>query len=582
MSYFKRIFELSAENKKKLFLGILFAFLKDMSFISIFIALNYTFEHLDNPSFETIKTVFLILSAGMCYHFLLRYLENILMSAEAYHIFKRYRLHVGQKLKKAPMGYFSEQRLGNIQGALTSTITTLENYTMMTIGNLISGFSIAIILMFYFLILDIRLAALVFVVILIAASILNSMYQTANKYVPLQHKIDHDMNFSVIDMIRGMSVIKIFPDEQNTALKSSIKEKSYQHYEAKRKIDIECEIAFSIKSKLYGFVLDSSAILLILISIYLYFEHELSLSHTLSMICASYLIFLGLYPLSNAAFLYVKIPGNQKYIDSVLDIPQIHDGACETMEGALDLEFRDVRFSYDGQREIIKGVNLKIEEGQKIAIVGPSGSGKTTLINLITRFWDVTDGSILLANKDIRDYPVDVLLRRLSLVFQDVYLFNDSVMNNIKFADPDISDEQVYEVCKKARCHDFILQLKDGYHTIVKEGGNNFSGGEKQRISIARALLKDAPIILLDEATSSVDPENEYEILSAISELCKGKTVISIAHRLSTVENADQIFVVDDGRIKERGTHKDLLKHQGLYYDFICARQNAIGWKLKN
>lgn len=266
-------------------------------------------------------------------------------------------------------------------------------------------------------------------------------------------------------------------------------------------------------------------------------------------------------------------------MDEVLDIPEISDGALEIIENQ-DIVFEKVNFSYDKRNPVLKDISFTIPQGSNTAIVGPSGSGKTTIINLISRFYDIDSGEIRLGGKDIRDYRVEKLLKNLSLVFQDVYLFQDTIENNIRFANPGASHEEVVEAAKKAHCHNFIMELPDGYGTMVGEGGSSLSGGEKQRVSIARALLKNAQIILLDEATSSVDPENESEILAAIKELSKGHTVISIAHRLSTVKKADQILVIDDGKLVQEGKHNELINEEGIYSAFINARERAANWKL--
>ena len=233
-----------------------------------------------------------------------------------------------------------------------------------------------------------------------------------------------------------------------------------------------------------------------------------------------------------------------------------------------------------GSHEVLKGIDEHIYKGEKVVVIGPSGSGKTTLASLVARFWDVQEGSIRVGGHDVKEYTCDSLLRNFSIVFQNVYLFEDTIENNIKFGCPDATHEMVVEAAKKACCHDFITAFPDGYKTLVGEGGASLSGGERQRISIARAILKDAPIVILDEATASVDPENERELQLAIAELTKDKTILMIAHRLSTIRGADQILVLDKGRIVQRGTHQELIQQQGIYRRFVNIKEQAIGWKL--
>ena len=257
----------------------------------------------------------------------------------------------------------------------------------------------------------------------------------------------------------------------------------------------------------------------------------------------------------------------------------------DTMDAPLapvgfDLAMEDVSFSYDGVRRVIDGVTLSIPEGATCALVGPSGSGKTTLVNLLARFWDVDAGRVALGGVDVREGTAESLLSRISMVFQNVYLFNDTVENNIRFGRPEASHGEVVAAAKRARCHDFIMGLPQGYDTVLEEGGASLSGGERQRVSIARAIMKDAPIVILDEATSSVDPENEHLLMAAIAELARGKTLVTIAHRLNTVRDADQILVLDSGRIVQRGTHEELMREQGIYRRFIELRREAAGWRL--
>ena len=283
--------------------------------------------------------------------------------------------------------------------------------------------------------------------------------------------------------------------------------------------------------------------------------------------------------MGNSAFLSKKINTELDRLEEVTDIPKMDTSSEKLVVSHYDISLEHISFGYGG-RQVIHDISLEIPEHTTCAIVGPSGSGKTTLCNLIARFWDVQEGTVRIGGKNVRDYTADSVLEYISMVFQNVYLFHDSVENNIRFGRPEATREQVIAAAKRACCHDFILSLPDGYDTIIGEGGSTLSGGEKQRISIARAILKDAPIIILDEATSSVDPENEQALLSAIQELTKDKTLISIAHRLSTVRNADQIIVIDQGRIVQRGTHHELLQKEGIYQRFLTLRTAATGWQL--
>ena len=238
-----------------------------------------------------------------------------------------------------------------------------------------------------------------------------------------------------------------------------------------------------------------------------------------------------------------------------------------------------VTFAY-GEKEVLHDVSFTLEKNRMLALVGPSGGGKSTVANLLSRFWDVKQGQILVRGSDIRDIPLSDLMDQISMVFQRVYLFQDTVYNNIAMGRTDATREEVYEAARKARCYDFIMELPDGFDTVIGEGGASLSGGERQRISIARCILKDAPIVILDEATASVDPENEHLIQQALSALTKGKTILTIAHRLATIQHADQILVVEDGRIVQRGTHAELMTQGGLYRRFIEIREQAEGWRL--
>ena len=298
------------------------------------------------------------------------------------------------------------------------------------------------------------------------------------------------------------------------------------------------------------------------------------------MICFfSFGIFAGLEPISDSAHVLSVINNAMDQLDALRENHFIDQDGRDIPLERFDIAFRHVEFGYDA-RTVLKDVSFTIPQNTSTAIVGPSGSGKTTICSLTARFYDVTSGSVTVGGHDVREFTCDSLLKHISMVFQNVYLFHDTIRANICFGRPDATEEEMISATKKARCHDFIMALPDGYDTIVGEGGGSLCGGEKQRISIARAILKDAPIIILDEATASIDPENEHLIQAALSELTRGKTIITIAHRLATIQNADQILVVDDGRIVQRGTHRELAAQPGRYRSFVETRQRAEGWNI--
>ena len=268
-------------------------------------------------------------------------------------------------------------------------------------------------------------------------------------------------------------------------------------------------------------------------------------------------------------------------IEFANEMPDMKQGRIKDLIKKYDIEFKNVSFGYD-DRVILNDVSCLIRENSMTAIVGPSGSGKTTFCNLIARFWDVSSGEIKIGRTNIKDYTVENLMDNISMVFQDVYLFEDTIENNIKFGTQNATKEDVIEAAKKAQCHDFIVSLPQGYDTFIGEGGASLSGGEKQRISIARAMLKDAPIIIFDEATANIDPENEDKLKLAIESLTNNKTVIMIAHRLKTIRNASQILVLNKGCIEQRGTHEELMRQGGIYKDFVNTKSMSENWSLNN
>ena len=318
---------------------------------------------------------------------------------------------------------------------------------------------------------------------------------------------------------------------------------------------------------------------ILIVSPYLLMNGETTPEKCLLLIVASFMIYTTVELAGSTAAVARVVDASLDRLDSISKMPLLDEYGTDFAPKTYDITVSNVSFAYD-ENEVIRNVSFSVPQGTSCAVVGPSGSGKTTLCSLIARFWDVNEGEILLGGINVKDYTCDSLLKNFSIVFQKVYLFEDTIENNILFGKPQATREEMILAAKKACCHDFISALPDGYDTKVGEGGANLSGGEKQRISIARAILKDAPVIILDEATASVDPENEQELQQAISELTKNKTLLMIAHRLNTVREADQILVLDDGQIVQKGKHLELMHQEGLYRRFVEIRENAIGWEL--
>lgn len=574
----KRILDLagsfSASSRRSLVVGMACNVLKALFMAGMLAAVWWALENRDRLGVEVALQCFGMLALSVAGQFAFQYLVDIKMDAEGFHMFRDLRLRVGDRLKGAPMGYFSEQRLSAITTTLTTTVHQLEEFMTICLTGLSGGVAMAVIMSLFFLAFAPPVAAVTFAGIAVGLVVLEWLRRRSTSVTREVTAAQEDMADAVIEYARGMAVLRTFasPDEALAKAKAS--------FERKRKADFEQEQAAQGVLKLYALVFNLASCGVLLASCALYLAGALPLSWALTLLVAAFMIYGELISANNGAFLTKKIEGELDRIDEVCAIPRQDSTdrplACE----GFGLAMENVSFSYGGGRRVIDGVTLSIPEGTTCALVGPSGSGKTTLVNLLARFWDVDEGRVTIGGVDVREGTAESLLSLISMVFQNVYLFNDTVENNIRFGRPDASREEVVAAAKRARCHDFIIGLPQGYDTVLEEGGASLSGGERQRVSIARAIMKDAPIVILDEATSSVDPENEHLLMAALAELTRGKTLVSIAHRLNTVRDADQIIVVDGGRIVQRGTHEELMREQGIYRRFIEVRREAAGWQL--
>ena len=377
----------------------------------------------------------------------------------------------------------------------------------------------------------------------------------------------------VLEFIKGIAEVKSYSliGRYNRRLEDTIEENVNANTDMELKL-----LPLMLTQNVVAKLIDMGVVVLSLI---LYTGGRMELLNCVMLCICSFLLTEGLEQAGTQSSLLRVVDTCVDQAADILDLPAMDISGAELTPEHHDLHADHITFSY-GEKQIIHGVTLDIPERTTTAIVGPSGGGKTTLCHLLSRFWDVDAGQVTLGGHDVREYDMDSLIRNFSFVFQNVYLFHDTIANNIRFGQPDAPMEQVIAAAKKARCHDFIMKLPQDYETVIGEAGGSLSGGERQRLSIARAMMKDAPIVILDEATANVDPENEQELMEAIQKLTQEKTVIMIAHRLKTVRNADQILVVDKGQIVQRGTHDELIKQDGIYRHFISGREQAVGWKL--
>lgn len=576
----KRIISWCGEFKGKLYAGFVFSFFSHW-FAALPIAVAaYTIGLLieaekNGTSFDKkwIGLSILIQLVFVFFRFLFDYLRARFQEGISYELVARDRLAVGDALKRVSLGYFATKNTGTILSAITTGLGTLEGMGIRMINNFVSGYLNFTVIFICLLVMNplVALIALAAVVLSFLFLLVISSYSAKN--APVEAEANRDLTAAAIEYARGLTIVKSFGqdgasmDAMNRAIEDS------------KKIHLKIEWGFVPANCMHLFVLKAGSVALALSAFLLCMKGEMNISTMLMFVFFSFGIFASVEPISDSAHTLSVINDAMDQLDALKEDHFMDENGRDIALTNHDIAFSHVDFGYD-ERKILKDVSFTIPEKTSTAIVGPSGSGKTTICSLLARFYDVNDGSITVGGVDVREMTCESLLSNISMVFQNVYLFHDTIRANICFGKTDATEEEMTDAAKKACCHDFIMALPDGYDTVIGEGGGTLSGGEKQRISIARAILKNAPIIILDEATASIDPENEHLIQNAISELTKGRTIITIAHRLATIEQADQILVVDDGRIVQKGTHKELISVEGRYREFIQIREKAEGWKI--
>ncbi len=576
----KRIINWCGEFKGRLYAGFVFSFLSHIFAAMPLMVAAYTVGLLidsqkSGAAFDTswIWKCILIQVVLVLLRFFFDYMRARYQESISYELTARDRLAVGDALKRVSLGYFQQVSTGSILNSITTGLGTLENMGIRMIDNFVGGYLNFVVIFITIAVFSpktaliaLAAAAVSFIFLLVI-----SHYSTQN--APVEAAANRDMTSAIIEYARGLSVVKSFG--KGGAAIDSVK----KAVEDSKNIHLKIEWGYLPASSLHLLALKCGSVGLALSASLMCLNGQMDFSIALVFIFFSFSIFASLEPISDSAHTLSVINEAMDQLDALRGEHLIDAGGKDIPLIHYDVEFKHVDFGYDS-RKVLNDVSFAIPEKTSTAIVGPSGSGKTTICSLLARFYDPQKGSISVGGHNLKEMTCDSLLSNISMVFQNVYLFNDTIRANICFGKPDATEEEMIAAAKKARCHDFIIALPNGYDTVVGEGGGTLSGGERQRISIARAMLKDAPIIILDEATASIDPENEHLIQSAISELARGKTIITIAHRLATIQNADQILVVDDGRIAERGTHAELMRQDGVYRRFIEIREKAEGWHI--
>ena len=484
------------------------------------------------------------------------------------------RISLGEMLRRVPLGILSDISGGKIAASMTTTLQGVETGATMSLISVVSGLFSSAAMFLFMIFYDVRIGVLTGVGIICYLAVVAFQMKVSQKNAPALTAAQSRLSDSILTFLQGIKVTKAFGFEKSGRDTENAVDESRKANLKLTDISMPTQFLAYIVIALFEAAIMLAAVYRCAVT------GEITFSYAVMLIIFSFIVYASLNQAGSALSMIGML---DSAIDEITELEK-----CETLteyEPVLsasgnEIVFSNVSFSY-GENEVLKNISTVIKEGELTAVIGPSGSGKTTLCQLIPRFRDVFSGTVSIGGADVRHIKYEEIMAMISMVFQRVYLFEDTVMNNIRFGKPDASDEEVYAAARAARCDDFIRKLPDGYDTVLSEGGSSLSGGEKQRISIARAILKDSPIIILDEATSALDAENEQEILAALGELTRGKTVIMIAHRHNTIKNADHIIAVENGSIVQEGTHSELITQKGLYADFIAAREKAAGWKLE-
>lgn len=542
-----------------------------LKMIAIILAVNAMFNSnlMDNYIYK-VMILGIVCIIGV---FGLGYFTQLGSVSVGFEMAKDKRLYFGSLFKKLYLGFFSKNSVGNINSTLTTSISTVEQVAPIILIHVIGGILSAISIVLGFAYYEWQVAVVIFAGILTYLFVVNYQMKISRSEAPKRQLAQTKLTESAIEFIQGISVIKAFGmGEKDERVKKDIDGSCVNNINLSEK-----SIPSSIGA---GLTIQLFEIMIISYAFFMWNSGEISPQKAINLLIMSFVIFQSVSQAGSILSMIGLLDSSLKDISSMENAEEIKVLSPIQNIKSNEIEFKNVSFSY-GKGEVLKGISVALKPNTLTAIIGPSGSGKTTFCKLIPRFYDVSEGEILIGGAKITNISTEELMKNISMVFQNVYLFEDTIMNNIRLAKPNASDEDIIYAAKKARCHDFIKSLQKGYETKIGEAGSTLSGGEKQRIAIARAILKDAPIVILDEFTSALDVENERHILQAIDNLVQNKTVIMIAHRLETVRKADNIIVLDKGEIAQEGTHNELITQDGIYKSFISIRERANKWSFK-
>ena len=564
----------SKKRRKQFYLAIVLTVLMGLCEAAKLPAIWYLFKNIFNNTFElkTILVSFLIMLIPVCISIILRYASTMLQVDGGYSNAAEKRIEIAEHLRYVPMGYFNNNSLAYITSVTTNTMEQLADIAtrviMLVTTGLINTFIVVISLFFF----DYRIGLVALGGVIVFLLFNSWIKYIGKKFAPKKEEVDLEIVSATLDYVLGISEIKSYN------LFGKYAKRFDEANERGTKLYQTCELKMIPIQTIQTYITRLIGVLMTIVIILLYINGQSDLATTLTIIIGSYIIYSSLDSVGTFSALSKIIERCVDRGNEILSIETMDIKGENYTTNSSDIELKNVSFSYD-KKTIIDDVSLKIKNNTKVAFVGPSGSGKSTICHLMARFWDVSKGEILLDGKNIKDYNIDSLMNNFTFVFQNVYLFNDTILNNLRFGNANASIEDIDKALKLACC-DFVYDLPKGINTVIGEGGQTLSGGELQRLSIARAILKDSKIVILDEATANVDPENEEKLMKAIDSLTNNKTVIMIAHRLKTVKNCDNIFVINEGKIVQSGTHDELIKEDGIYKSFVTERKEAVGWKI--